>query len=79
MKWRNFEEAGLPKGVVNVVFGAGSEVGDAMVEHSDIRVISFTGSNDTGRMIAGKCGQLLKKYRLKWVVRTQSSLWMMLT
>ncbi|WP_188455172.1 aldehyde dehydrogenase family protein [Virgibacillus oceani] len=60
-----FEEAGLPKGVINVVFGSGSTVGDAMVEHDDIRVISFTGSNDTGRNIAGKCGQQLKKVSLE--------------
>ncbi|WP_106494616.1 aldehyde dehydrogenase family protein [Lentibacillus sp. Marseille-P4043] len=59
------EEAGLPKGVMNVVFGSGSEVGDAMVEHDNIRVISFTGSNDTGRNIAGKCGQQLKKVSLE--------------
>src|SRR5699024_9056289 len=37
-----FAEAGLPKGVLNVVFGSGSTVGDAMVEHEDINVISFT-------------------------------------
>ncbi|NCU18997.1 aldehyde dehydrogenase family protein [Pallidibacillus pasinlerensis] len=60
-----FEEAGLPKGVFNVVFGSGSEVGDAMVHHPDIRVISFTGSNDTGRMIAGECGKQLKKVSLE--------------
>lgn len=60
-----FEEAGLPKGVVNVVFGSGSEVGDAMVEHEDIRVISFTGSNEVGRDIASKCGRLLKKVSLE--------------
>src|SRR5699024_6873577 len=36
-----FEEAGLPKGVINVVFGSGSTVGDAMVHHDDLRVISF--------------------------------------
>ncbi|WP_188206666.1 aldehyde dehydrogenase family protein [Alkalibacillus aidingensis] len=60
-----FEEAGLPKGVLNVVFGSGSEVGDAMVEHSSIRVISFTGSNDVGRSVAGKCGQQLKKVSLE--------------
>lgn len=60
-----FEEAGLPKGVMNVVFGSGSVVGDAMVEHEDIRVISFTGSNDTGRKIASKCGQNLKKVSLE--------------
>lgn len=60
-----FEEAGLPKGVVNVVFGKGSAVGDAMVHHKDIRVISFTGSNETGRGIAGKCGEQLKKVSLE--------------
>ncbi|MDC3423184.1 aldehyde dehydrogenase family protein [Aquibacillus sp. 3ASR75-11] len=60
-----FEEAGLPKGVLNVVFGSGSEVGEAMVHHHDIRVISFTGSNDVGRNIAGECGKQLKKVSLE--------------
>ncbi|MFC3041250.1 aldehyde dehydrogenase family protein [Virgibacillus xinjiangensis] len=60
-----FEEAGLPKGIVNVVFGKGSVVGDAMVHHPDIRVISFTGSNETGRNIAGECGRQLKKVSLE--------------
>ncbi|WP_026908188.1 aldehyde dehydrogenase family protein [Paucisalibacillus globulus] len=60
-----FEEAGLPKGVINVVFGSGSEVGDAMVHHDDIRVISFTGSNDVGRNIAAECGRQLKKVSLE--------------
>ncbi|WP_368652735.1 aldehyde dehydrogenase family protein [Ornithinibacillus sp. 4-3] len=60
-----FESAGLPKGVINVVYGSGSEVGDAMVHHDGIRVISFTGSNDVGRDIAGKCGQQLKKVSLE--------------
>jgi aldehyde dehydrogenase (NAD+) len=60
-----FEEAGLPAGIMNVIFGAGSTVGDAMVHHEDIRVISFTGSNDTGRGIAAACGQQLKKVSLE--------------
>lgn len=59
------EEAGLPKGVLNVVFGSGSVAGDAMVNHDDIRVISFTGSNETGRRIASKCGENLKKVSLE--------------
>ncbi|SFE29273.1 aldehyde dehydrogenase (NAD+) [Lentibacillus persicus] len=59
------EEAGLPKGVLNVVYGKGSEVGDAMVHHDDIRVISFTGSNETGRHIASECGKQLKKVSLE--------------
>ncbi|MBP2079251.1 aldehyde dehydrogenase family protein [Oceanobacillus polygoni] len=60
-----FEEAGLPKGVMNVIFGSGSTVGDAFVHHKDIRVISFTGSNDTGRNIAAACGKQLKKVSLE--------------
>ncbi len=62
---RIFEEAGLPKGIINVVYGTGSVVGEAMVEHDDIRVISFTGSNEVGRTIASKCGQKLKKVSLE--------------
>src|SRR5690625_3936788 len=54
-----YEEAGLPKGIINVVFGSGSVVGEAMVHHPDIKVISFTGSNDTGRHIAAECGRQL--------------------
>lgn len=60
-----FIEAGLPKGVLNVVFGSGGTVGDALVNHKDIRVISFTGSNDTGRNIAAQCGKQLKKVSLE--------------
>src|SRR5699024_10098321 len=59
------EEAGLPKGILNVVYGKGSQVGDAMVNHDDIRVISFTGSNETGRNIASECGKQWKKVSLE--------------
>lgn len=44
-----YEEAGLPPGVLNVVVGAGSEIGDAFVAHRTPRVISFTGSTPVGR------------------------------
>ena len=50
------EEAGIPKGVVNVVNGFG-EAGAALVNHKDIRLISFTGSTDTGRIIAEQCAR----------------------
>ena len=60
-----FEEVGLPNGVVNIVFGAGTTVGTAMVEHSDIRIISFTGSNATGSKVAELGGKLLKKVSLE--------------
>lgn len=46
-----FEEAGLPDGLLNVVTGAGSEIGDYFVEHPTPRLISFTGSSDVGRGI----------------------------
>ena len=60
-----FEEAGLPAGVANIVFGSGSEVGTAMIEHPDIRVISFTGSTETGRHVAETGGRHLKKVSLE--------------
>src|SRR5690554_5188840 len=48
---RIFEEAGLPAGVLSVVVGAGSEIGDAFVEHPVPSFISFTGSTPVGRNI----------------------------
>lgn len=60
-----FAEAGLPDGVMNIVFGSGTTVGEAMVHHKDIQVISFTGSNDVGRNIASECGKQLKKVSLE--------------
>ncbi|MGN5519086.1 aldehyde dehydrogenase family protein [Halopseudomonas sp. Lyrl_26] len=46
-----FEEAGFPAGVFNVIVGAGSEIGDAFVEHPIPSFISFTGSTDVGRNV----------------------------
>ncbi len=43
-----FQSAGLPRGVLNIVFGPGSSVGQTLVEHPDVRAISFTGSNEVG-------------------------------
>jgi aldehyde dehydrogenase (NAD+) len=43
-----FAEAGVPPGVVNLVFGGGREVGDTIVKHPAIQAVSFTGSNDVG-------------------------------
>jgi aldehyde dehydrogenase (NAD+) len=60
-----YEEAGLPKGVLNLVYGSGGVVGEAMVEHPDIQVISFTGSNEVGRSIATKAGAKLKRVSLE--------------
>ena len=43
-----YEEAGVPPGVFNLVIGPGSEVGNAIVDHPDVRAVSFTGSNEVG-------------------------------
>ena len=49
-------EAGVPKGVLNIVHGHGSEAGDALVRHPDVRTISFTGGTATGQRIAERAG-----------------------
>ena len=59
------EEAGVPAGVFNVVFGTGPTVGDALVSHPDVAVISFTGSNAVGSKVAENAGKLLKKVSLE--------------
>ena len=51
------EEAGIPKGVVNLVNGHGSDVGPTLVAHPDVRLISFTGSTETGGIIAEQCAR----------------------
>ncbi len=43
-----FEEAGIPKGVLNLIIGAGAEIGDEIVNHPAVKAISFTGSTATG-------------------------------
>src|SRR4051812_13572769 len=52
---RACEEAGVPPGVVNLVTGDGGVVGKRITEHRDLRLISFTGSTDTGRLVALAC------------------------
>ncbi len=61
---RVFEDAGLPPGVLNLVTGAG-ETGAALVEHPGVRVISFTGSTDTGLKVYTKAAELGKKVTLE--------------
>jgi aminomuconate-semialdehyde/2-hydroxymuconate-6-semialdehyde dehydrogenase len=58
-------EAGMPKGVLNIVHGYGHKVGNAIVEHDDIPVISFTGGTVTGAEIARKAGPKFKKLSLE--------------
>ena len=62
---RVFEEAGLPAGVFNVVMGSGGEVGDPLVSHPDVKVVSFTGSTDVGRRISVACAPTFKRVHLE--------------
>lgn len=57
--------AGFPPGVVNLVTGGGSEVGNALVTHPDVRVISFTGSTESGRKVLIGAADGLKKVHLE--------------
>ncbi len=57
-------EAGLPAGVVNIVPG-GREVGAYLVEHPGVDKIAFTGSSASGRLIARRCGELLRPVTLE--------------
>jgi aminomuconate-semialdehyde/2-hydroxymuconate-6-semialdehyde dehydrogenase len=58
-------EAGLPKGVLNVVHGTGPNVGSAITAHPKINTISFTGGTVTGRKVAEACAPLFKKVSLE--------------
>ncbi len=58
-------EAGVPAGAINLVHGGGRTVGGALVEHPDVNLISFTGSSETGKEIAARCGAALKRCSLE--------------
>ena len=58
-------KAGLPKGVLNIVHGMGTTTGQAIVEHPNIKAISFTGGTKTGAHIAKTAAPLFKKLSLE--------------
>ena len=58
-------EAGLPKGVLNIVHGLGTTTGQAIVEHPEIKAISFTGGTSTGAHIARVAAPMFKKLSLE--------------
>jgi acyl-CoA reductase-like NAD-dependent aldehyde dehydrogenase len=62
---KTLEEAGLPPGVLNVVFGSGGEAGTPLVEHPSIDLVSFTGSNEVGKGIALQAARLGKRLHLE--------------
>ena len=60
-----FDEAGLPKGVLNIVHGGGGAVGDRLVKHPDVRVITLTGSRETGVEVMRNAADTLKHVHLE--------------
>jgi aldehyde dehydrogenase (NAD+) len=59
------KEAGLPDGVFNVVTGLGHEAGAALVEHPDVAMVSFTGSDETGAKIYATAARGMKRVALE--------------
>jgi acyl-CoA reductase-like NAD-dependent aldehyde dehydrogenase len=62
---RLFAEAGLPDGVLNVVTGRGSVIGDALISDAKVRRVAFTGSTAVGRHVMSVAGPLLKRVTLE--------------
>jgi succinate-semialdehyde dehydrogenase/glutarate-semialdehyde dehydrogenase len=60
-----FAEAGVPDGVLNVVTGRGSQMGDALVTHPDVKRVAFTGSTNVGRHVAKLASEDLKRVTLE--------------
>jgi len=57
--------AGFPEGVVNAITGYGPEAGAALVDHRDVELVAFTGSQATGREVATSCARQLKRCHLE--------------
>ncbi len=62
---RALADAGLPKGVVNLVYGVPSEISDYLISHPAIRKISFTGSTPVGKQLASKAGAHMKRITME--------------
>ena len=62
---RILEEAGLPPGVVNLVMGTGAEVGEALLTHPGVDLISFTGSLEMGKRVQALAAPLMKRIHLE--------------
>jgi aldehyde dehydrogenase (NAD+) len=60
-----FHKAGIPAGVINLINGRGSVIGQGMVDHKDIHAITFTGSNEVGKQIAIGMATRGAKYQLE--------------
>lgn len=60
-----FDQAGVPKGVINIVNGTGPVVGAVLTAHPDIAVVTFTGSTQIGRLIGSKAAETMKRVTLE--------------
>jgi len=58
-------EAGLPAGVLNVVYGDGPAAGSPLMHHPDVKLVSFTGSTEVGRLVSSACAPTFKKCHLE--------------
>ncbi len=58
-------EAGVPRGVVNLVTGSGGKVGSPLMSHKDVNLVSFTGSTEIGRAVSEACAPDFKKCQLE--------------
>ncbi|KAJ3607138.1 hypothetical protein NHX12_026652, partial [Muraenolepis orangiensis] len=65
MMCKLMKEAGVPPGVINMVFGSGSRAGDALVGHPDVPLVSFTGSTATAQRITERSAPHCKKLSLE--------------
>lgn len=59
------EKAGAPKGVMNIVTGSASEIGDELMENEAVRKITFTGSTEVGKILMEKAAKHVKKISLE--------------
>jgi aldehyde dehydrogenase (NAD+) len=62
---RILKDAGIPRGVVNLVTGGGDAVGTPLMTHPDVRVVSFTGSTEIGRQVSKACAETFKHLSLE--------------
>src|SRR5882724_7007870 len=62
---RTLADAGVPKGVINIVTGFGSSVGTPMTEHPEVRVVSLTGSTEVGRIVGTTAAKTFKHCSLE--------------
>ncbi|QUW21270.1 NAD-dependent succinate-semialdehyde dehydrogenase [Sporosarcina sp. Marseille-Q4063] len=60
-----FEEAGLPKGVANLVFGVASEIGEEFLQNNEVKKISFTGSTQVGKYLYKEAANQVKRISLE--------------